>query len=120
MDVTQYMTEGYAFTCAMCSKLWRSKQQGNDKCEAGMKGLTCNGPMVGSDFPLYEGPLTNESRMSLCFRCGQESDFGVKMAAGNKILGVCKQHMDEFSVWRRSSKPRDYRTLEQNKIETKQ
>ena len=95
--VREALREGYAFTCAMCQKLWWAKAKGLDKrigCQAAVLGQSCGGPMAGMSFPLYEGPLTESALATSCFRCGQPADEAVTSRLNpTRFIGVCKRHL---------------------------
>lgn len=110
----ELMSEGYSFTCSMCTKLWKTKTDTFDGCEARLLNQVCTGPMSGMSFPLYQGPLTDSARTDLCFRCGIESNYGLKMGIDNQIIGVCESHFKELTLYRQQSSV--YKTLEDNRI----
>ncbi len=109
--VREQMSRGLAFTCAMCLKFWRARAAGHEQCEAAQLGLSCTGPMGGSTFQQYEGPLTPEARTRFCFRCGKEATKGLRFGACLTVVGVCDPHFAELAQWRKSKEPKGYRTL---------
>jgi len=102
VDVNQtliqlFMAQGYAFVCATCEKLHRAHNSGfTDGCEAALSGKDCAGPIVGGNFPLYEGPLTKEALATMCFRCGKEADIAVQPKTGGQMIGACKAHYEHI------------------------
>ena len=77
------LQSGMCFVCSMCLCCL----DGNGKCGK----ENCGGPIVGRDYPDYRGPL--ENFVNFCFACGDESEYGIKVKNGKKIVGVCKEHV---------------------------
>ncbi len=91
--IQESLRQGYAFPCAMCTKLYWGKERGLDQCQAGYENKECGGPLAGLGFPEYEGLLSRSAIASHCFRCG---DRAAKVVEGNKgpgFVGVCKRHL---------------------------
>lgn len=92
------MLGGFAFPCAMCTKLHRMMDRGLLKCEeAVQEGGDCAGPLDGKSFPLYEGPLDREAIASHCIRCGKPQGVDGKgflrhEAADGGTVGLCAYH----------------------------
>jgi hypothetical protein len=111
---------GLSYTCAMCYRWWRQRQADGEVdrgCEAAVQGIHCAGPMRGSDFSFYEGPLTPELRKAVCFRCGEPSAAGLRVPGSLLILGVCSEHLTEMNLWRPSKGK--YATLDENRVDVK-
>lgn len=91
LDVQMTMaTMGMGFVCATCLKLERGLNQGKETCEAGLRGLSCAGPISGMGYPQYEGPLSRAALANHCFRCGEVAACGFQTPQG--IIGACSLH----------------------------
>lgn len=92
--VQEALSNKVSFVCATCRKFWKGAERG-EQCEAFKEGKPCGGPIVGLDFPEYDGMMTRSSLAGHCFVCGNESD-GVMERSGGKLVGFCKRHGPEW------------------------
>lgn len=94
MDTQGLMRLGFAFVCACCTKLPSGIAAGKNGCD--LAGTTnCGGPLLGKSFPMYSGPLTRQTRASLCFRCGEAGKMLLRTRDGGYVA-VCEQHLRMF------------------------
>lgn len=57
--------------------------------------------------------MTLQARVGICFRCGSDSDMGLRFGTDPTVVGACQKCFDEIPKVRREDRPRDYRTLDQ-------
>lgn len=94
VSATKILLEsGYALTCSTCAKMHRAMARGSVQCEAAEKEIDCAGPLAGSSFPAYEGPLTLAARATMCFMCGAPASHTLETRDG-VFSGVCPRHLN--------------------------
>jgi hypothetical protein len=86
---------GLSTVCATCSKYWRARDRNVPEPHCLAKFL-CGGPLSGDWFNQYDGPMTEDRFGQWCYRCGGDSDFGLRVEKGLRIIGVCKTHLEDF------------------------
>lgn len=80
--------EGVGFVCSMCVRMHEGRDQGLQRCTG---TEACRGPMGGSTFKEYKGPLTEAMFEISCFACGSEAMYKLKPKSfGGRVLGLCK------------------------------
>jgi len=84
------VANGLSVICATCGRYWDGRRKGlpGSKCSV---VKPCGSPIVRLTFPEYVGPITNFARM--CFVCGGDSAYGLRVGASERVIGVCKQHV---------------------------
>ena len=92
------MANGVGFVCAHCTKFWEAKEKRMGSCQPLHGGHDCAGPLAGSAFPRYEGPLKN-NLTRYCFVCGQEPSHIAEAPLG--MTGVCETHVGMFENYSR-------------------
>jgi len=95
-SIRSVVQQGLAIPCATCKKYWRGVDAGLGGCGQS----SCAGPLAGKDFPLYEGVLPD--LLQFCFACGDTSSYGITAARGQRMVGVCKRHLQLFELLRPS------------------
>jgi len=101
-EVLAEVASGTSFVCAMCIKYWKGKDLRNRKnwpdflrwnqlCSA---EKPCGSPFAGDVFSEYEGPLTSLER--ICFVCGKDSEYGVRVRNLVRVIGICEKHKNWF------------------------
>lgn len=83
---------GMSWVCAHCMKWWTQFLRGRKMCETLYQGKRCAGPIVGMDFPEYEGVLTNERIADHCFKCGAKSTGAAIPRGAGRAIGFCAEH----------------------------
>jgi hypothetical protein len=89
-QIQKALERGLALACATCARYWQGRERGlpGDECTS---ASPCGGPIAGSDFPLYIGPITDFSQW--CFACGGYPELGIKVPGSPRIFGVCRKHL---------------------------
>ena len=85
------MATGLSAVCATCNRYWMARDHGipGDTCTSKTK---CGSPLAGDNFHDYSGPL--EGALSeLCFVCGQQSNYGIRVNGSPKTVGACDKHI---------------------------
>lgn len=94
LEVAEARSKGFAFVCAMCTKLHAVPWRISPNCGV----VDCGGPMSGKDFPRYTGDLEGNF-VHWCFVCGQKDpEHAVQIKKSKKLLGVCKKHLRMLTV----------------------
>jgi hypothetical protein len=81
--------EGYLFVCASCVVMQKAHDKGATSCHV----ESCGSPMMGKDFPEYEGPLTLRMLERACFFTGREANMVVRVKGGSRPLGIHESHV---------------------------
>jgi hypothetical protein len=84
------MGKGLPITCASCFHLNTAVW----KCD---RKDTCGGPMVGRDFPDYEGVLNRDRFQERCLVCGGGA-LSHSMLIGTTRFGLCAEHVSIFQT----------------------
>ena len=92
-DIEEALKQGFPITCATCVHFYAACAQGLPSC-----GKTeCGGPVVGRDFPDYQGQIAREKFSEICLLCG-DSNIRYKVVVGGKPrFALCEQHKSAFS-----------------------
>jgi len=85
------INSGLSAVCSTCTKYWEGQDKGLSRCAA-LDG--CGSPLAGDVFHEYDGPLTVFDRW--CFVCAVSADFGLEVSGKNRVVGVCKKHIELF------------------------
>lgn len=94
LEVAEARSKGFAFVCAMCTKLHAVPWRISSNC--GVED--CGGPMSGKDFPRYIGDLEGNF-VNWCFVCGQKNpEHAIKINGSKRYIGVCKKHLKMLTV----------------------
>lgn len=77
--------------CATCERYWEAKAQNKEGLFCTSPN-GCGGPLRGSHFPDYKGPITDFSRW--CFVCGEDPTYGIRAlnSSSQRVFGMCDQH----------------------------
>jgi hypothetical protein len=102
--VVAAMRQGYGAVCATCEHFWQARDAKQNDC-----GKPCGGPIGGSDFPHYKGPLPD--LLTWCFACAEASDYGIRMDGSTRLVGVCKTHLRLLDTLRLKGQPTRYTLL---------
>jgi len=89
-QIQNVLNRGVALACSTCARYWQGRERGlpGDECTA---EAPCGGPISGSDFALYLGPVTDFSQW--CFACGGHPELGIKVPGSARVFGVCRKHL---------------------------
>ena len=103
VKVAAAVAGGTSPVCATCKHYWRGQDKGLDRCVK--QRHECGGPIRGLDFPLYDGPMTEDRMMTWCFMCAAEASYGVRVKGTHRVFGLCAKHLDRLPRLRPASEP---------------
>lgn len=96
---------GTSIACATCNRYHEGRDQGLQG-HACTERRPCASPFGGDVFQHYEGKLTDDAFVSMCFVCGNHSAHTVQITGRNRRLGLCDEHrpmLDRIDSARRSA-----------------
>lgn len=86
LKVHQVIQEGLSPVCGTCRHFWTARDQNRETC-----GKDCGGPIIGRDFPEYDGPMVQLDKF--CFACTKEADYAIRGSRATRLVGVCRGHL---------------------------
>lgn len=79
------------FMCAACEHMHKAIESGTPQCAHSGE---CGSPLSGRGFSKYSGPVSDFYRETICWACGEEGDFQIRLVEYGITLGCCDKHKD--------------------------
>lgn len=86
--IAQALGEGYNIICATCRNHHNRHVDGSCVPD----GTICHGPLMGGNFPQYNGHYHRDQFKRICLRCGSTRLARQVVVAGRLEFGLCQEH----------------------------